>query len=500
MSSAPFIRMTAPADVYRRRRAKLAAALKRPLLVFAGHAPARNYAANTYPFRAGSTYLYFGGPPLEGAALLIEPDSDGDKGCTLFRVPAGPDDDVWMGPAPADEALAAAAGIDRTHIIDADHLGRRVADRTAATVAPVCVTTHRRISELRLAAAGEAELLPIIHQRLIKDEHELAAMRQAAAVTVEAHRAAMAACAAGRREADAAAAFLAVLEARQCRPSFTPIVTVRGEVLHGQGYGNELAAGSLLLIDAGAEEPGGYASDVTRVCPVGGRFSALQRQLYDTVRRAMDAATAACTPRRRYREVHEVAARVICEGLAEADLLRGEAAELAGRGAHTLFFTHGVGHLIGLDVHDMEDFGDLAGYPAGRSRSTQFGTKFLRLDRDLAPGMTVTIEPGIYFVPGVWRRDELVGPLKDCINRTAVDKLLKTGFGGIRLENTVHVRPPRDGKVLTAPAPPAAAPPAPPTGRTVPSGAAALDALELGPEILSAALEIEPEAVEALCG
>jgi Xaa-Pro aminopeptidase len=163
--------------------------------------------------------------------------------------------------------------------------------------------------------------------------------------------------------------------------------------------------------------------------------------LYDTVLRAEEAAIAACRPGARYRDVHDTAARVICEGLVEASLLRGDPDILFERAAHTLFFTHGVGHLLGLDVHDMEDFGDLAGYPEGRTRRPEFGNRFLRLDRDLAPGMVVTIEPGIYLVPQIWQSAELSGPFEDVTNWEAIDMLLNSHFGGIRIEDDVHVLP-----------------------------------------------------------
>ncbi|MCB9851300.1 MAG: M24 family metallopeptidase, partial [Phycisphaerales bacterium] len=214
--------------------------------------------------------------------------------------------------------------------------------------------------------------------------------------------------------------------------------------------------GALLLLDSGAEEPSGYCSDITRTWPVSGKWSGVQRALYETVLRAQQAAVDACVPGKRYREIHELAARVICEGLIDAGLFRGDAADLASRGAYGLFFPHGVGHLLGLGVHDLEEFGDLAGYAAGRKRPTRFGDCFLRLDRDLAPGMVVTIEPGIYLVPAIWERDDLVAPFADAINRPAIEELLAAKFGGIRIEDDVHVCASGGPEVFTANLPKAA--------------------------------------------
>lgn len=447
--------MSAPGETYRHRRAKLAAGIRRPLLILAGKARNRN-PANDWPFRAASTYLYYGGPPVEDAAWIIEPGSDGDTGCTLLRPAAGADDAVWFGESAADDALADAAGIDLSRIAPAGDLEQLVSGRDFGSICPECPSTLQRVAAAGLSAATPDELNAIIDMRNIKDQHELAAMRKAARVGIEAHLATMRAAIPGHTEAEAAAEFHSVLVRRQCAPSFTPIVTVHGEVLHCLGYGNRMAAGDLLLVDGGAEESGGYASDITRVSPVGGEFSPIQKQLYDTVHRAEQAAVAHCKVGTRYRDVHDVAARVICEGLVDADLLRGDPNDLFERKAHTLFFAHGVGHLIGLDVHDLEDFGDIAGYPEGRTRRTGFGEKFLRLDRDLLPGMAVTVEPGIYLIPAIWRRDDLVGPLADCINRSAVDALLESNFGGIRLEDTVVVRESGEPENLTADLPIAA--------------------------------------------
>jgi len=433
--------MTAPAEVYRDRRAKLAKELRRPILVFAGHAQARNYAANAHPFRAGSTYLYLGGPPIQDAAWLIEPLSDGDHGCTLLKPVAEPDDVIWVGESTSDEQVAEAAGINKSRIAASDTIEPVLAGRSTAFICPPCPRSLELARSLESAeSAAPDELLAVVDLRLVKDEHELHAMRRAADVGAQAHLAAMRATVPGASESAAAAALLAVLTANCCVPSFSPIVTVDGQVLHSESYAGRLDAGRLLLVDAGAEEPGGYASDITRTYPVTGEFTAVQRQLYDTVLRAETEAIRECKPGIRYRDIHDHTGRVICEGLVDAGLLRGCPAELAERGVHTLFFVHGLGHLIGLDVHDMEDFGDLAGYAPGRCRREEFGHKFLRLDRDLEEDMTVTIEPGIYLIEELWKREDLVGQFKDVVNMPAVEKLIESNFGGIRIEDTIRIR------------------------------------------------------------
>jgi len=432
--------MTAPPDVYRRRRKDLAVSLTRPIVLMAGRAMPRQYLTNTLPFRAGSNYLYFGGPPIEGGALLIEPGSDGNAGCTLFRTPAHFEETVWGGAVPDDDALAQASGVSASNFAAPEQLGSKLSGRAAGVAAPPCPTTKTWSNSLGLTTLSDDEMLAIIDLRLYKDEHELSAMRHAADAGVAGHLAVMKTIAPGKHEAQIAAAMFEALIARQCNTSFSPIVTVHGEVLHAGGFAYDLHEDDLLLCDSGAEEPGGYASDITRTSPVSGSFTSIQRALYDTVLRAERECIAACVPGRRYRDVHDLAGSIICEGLVDAGLLEGNPAELSERRAHTLFMTHGVGHLIGLDVHDMEDFGDLAGYESGRERRPAFGDKFLRLDRDLAPGMAVTIEPGVYFVPALWGEPSMIRPFADCVNRDMVEKLLAAEFGGIRLEDTIVVR------------------------------------------------------------
>ena len=178
MSSNNKIKLTAPSHVYTKRRAELSGKLIRPIVIFAGRAPARNYSANSYQFRAGSTYLYFGGPAIEGAAWIIEPNSDGNTGCHLIRKPSTTDDALWVGETITDNAISSATGIDISNLAKPQKLKTIIAGRDASYIAPPCLTTHKWIADLSLKQASNEELLPIVNMRLIKDEHELVAMRK----------------------------------------------------------------------------------------------------------------------------------------------------------------------------------------------------------------------------------------------------------------------------------------------------------------------------------
>jgi Xaa-Pro aminopeptidase len=302
-----------------------------------------------------------------------------------------------------------------------------------------------------VAAATSMELVrAVVAQRSVKDELEVAEMEGALEVTARMYRTTMAGVAAGRSEAQMAAAHVAEAMAAGCHQAFDPIVTVRGEVLHNAGYENVLAVGDLLLVDSGAEAPSGYASDITRTMPVSRRFTDQQREIYEVVLAANEAAIEAAAPGVTNRQLHLLAARTIASGLRDLGLMQGDVDEAVGAGAHALFFVHGLGHMIGLDAHDMEDLGDLVGYEPGEDRSTQFGLAYLRLARRLEPGFVITVEPGVYFIPALierWRADRLH---RDFIRYDRLESY--RGFGGVRIEDDVLIT--EDGcRVLGPPIP-----------------------------------------------
>ena len=452
------------AATFARRRAALARQLGgTPAVIYAGAPRPRNFPHNPYPFRAESHFLYLTGASLPGAVLLVRGDA-----AELFCVPPQPGDDLWHGEVPDTEAIRAATGVDRVRPVDEldDAIAHAGVADVVGTVAAVDPET-RRVQAAQLGRRW-ADVHPggalegvdgevadaLINVRLVHDAAALEALREAASGTADAHAAGMAATAPGRREWHVRAAMEGALAARGMTTSYGSIVTVHGEVLHNDVHHHELRDGDLLLVDVGGEHEG-WAGDVTRTWPVNGRFSPTQRAVYDVVLQAELDAIAMVKPGARYRDIHLRACRTLAAGLVELGLLRGEPDGLVERGAHAIFFPHGVGHLLGLDVHDMEDLGDRAGYAPGRSRSAQFGTAYLRLDRDLTAGMLVTIEPGIYFVPGILRSADICGPF-DADGTLVRDQLTRfADVRGIRIEDDVLCTR-GEPEVLTAAIPKAA--------------------------------------------
>ena len=408
-----------------------------PALLGAGWPRPRNYLANPYPFRASSHFLYFVGRSLEGAALWL----DGERAVLLVEPPAE-DDALWHGPVPGHAQLADELGLE---VAGWSALATLRGGRKAATVPPLERGEAERLATL-LARAGDtlgssaldAPLLDaIVALRLYHDDAALGELSRVASASVGAHRAGMRTTAPGRSEQEICAAMEFELARAACGTAYGSIVSVHGEVLHNNRHDNVLRAGDLLLADVGGESDTGYAADITRTWPVSGRFSASQRALYELVLSMQTAAIAAVKPGARYRDVHLLAARTLLDGLVQLGVLEGEVDALLEDGAHALFFPHGIGHLLGLDVHDMEDLGDRAGYAAGRTRSAQFGLSYLRLDRDLAPGMLVTIEPGFYQVPSLLADPARVGLSDRALNRSKLAAY--ADVRGIRIEDDVLV-------------------------------------------------------------
>jgi Xaa-Pro aminopeptidase len=262
-------------------------------------------------------------------------------------------------------------------------------------------------------------------------------MRLAAAATAAAHKAVMRATHPGVPERSLAALFEAVLASRGLTTGYGTILTQAGEVLHSHNHDQRLSAGRLLLLDGGGEMASGYTSDVTRTWPVSKHFDPRQKAAYEAVLKAEEVAIALCKPGRPYREIHDAASHVIACFLADEGLVYGDPADIVEQGAHALFFPHGVGHLIGLDVHDLENFGDLPAYPPHTARPEAFGTCYLRLNLPIESNWVVTIEPGFYVVPAILRDAKLRERFRGLVNFEKAEKWI--GFGGIRIEDDIVV-------------------------------------------------------------
>ncbi len=431
------------------RRDWFLAAVDRPTVLFAGGAISRNYPANPFPFRADSSFLYFFDGAEPGSAALFDP---ADRTVTLFLPERTVADALWDGEREPFEHARARHGVAQVLPVEKleDHVTRLAKGRQVDSLAVADFKATERARALTgqdlvfddPKRAGRPELLKAIATlRLRKTPDELAVMRRTAEVTREAHLLAMMYSKPGATEQLLAGHVEGAFARHGCTPAYGTICSVRGEVLHNHAHGNTLRAGDIVLLDAGAEDLSGYCSDVTRCWPVGGPFSPEGRDVYELVLKAELAGIAAARPGARFRDMHLHASRVLAEGLVAMGLLEGKPDALVEAGAHALFFPHGLGHQLGLDVHDLETFGDLILYPGGRTRSTQFGLAYLRMDMDLEPGMVFTIEPGLYFVPAILRSPELRAQFKGQVNFDRAEKFLAMnggrGFGGIRIEDDV---------------------------------------------------------------
>ena len=446
-------------EVYWQRRKMLRNLLGDGIILIPGNEESSmNYRANTYHFRQDSSFLYFFGIDKPGFYGVCDVDNDKD---ILYGNDFDIDDIIWMGEQPAVSDLAAGVGIESSASINdlGDILKKALKSGRKVHLLPqyrgdhmLALTKLMGVDDEGLTKLVSQELIAaVVKLRSIKDQYEIREIEKAVDVAWIMHTTAMKMAFPGNYERELAGAIEGIALSHGGPVSFPVILSMDGQTLHNHYHGNELHEGRMVVCDAGAETAMCYASDITRTFPVGGKFSTRQSDIYNIVLKANMETIKASIPGRTYREVHLMAARIIAGGLKELGLMKGDLDEAVALGAHALFFPHGLGHMLGLDVHDMEGLGEnYVGYNESLKRSEQFGLAYLRLGRELEPGFVVTNEPGCYFIPALI--DQWKGEQKHAqfINYDQVEKY--RGFGGVRIEDDVLITD-SGSKVLGTPIP-----------------------------------------------
>ncbi len=431
-------------ETYISRRDHLRSQFKSGILLFLGNdESSMNYHDNTYHFRQDSSFLYyFGLDHQAGLAGIMDIDQGKDY---IFGNDYTIDDVVWMGSMPTIRERSESSGIDNTgNIQDLARMLEGVGNRKIHFLPayrpehqiklfnwlniPINSTNNYASVEL-IVAVGE--------QRNVKSVEEIEQLEQVVSVTTDMHTTAMQFARPGMRESEVAAKVYEVALAAGGDISFPIIATINGQTLHNHYHGNIIREGDLFLLDAGAENELRYAGDMSSTFPVSAKFTEDQKEIYQVALDGHNAAIGILKPGINFKEAHFTAARTIFDGLKQLGFTKGDTEEAVQAGAHALFFPCGTGHMMGMDVHDMENLGEkYVGY-GGQEKSTLFGLKSLRLGRELKPGYVLTIEPGIYFIPeliDLWKSQNKFSAF---INYSKVETY--RNFGGLRNEEDILI-------------------------------------------------------------
>jgi len=433
-------------NVYINRRNYLQSKVKNGLILILGNNDSpMNYPNNAYHYRQDSTFLYFFGIDLQGLAGVIDIENNRH---ILFGNDYTLDDIIWMGPQSSISEKAQLAGVSESmpykelfNIIgDAVKKGRQVhftppyRGENKVLLSELLGIPVQKISE----SFSEELVKACVELRSTKEPVEIEEIERQMEVAYNMHTTAMKMAQPGVTEQEITGAIEGISLSGGGIVSFPVICSIRGETLHNHYHGNTLKKGDLLLVDAGSESLFHYATDHTRTIPVSGAFTQQQKEIYQLVLNANNEAINAIRQGVFYRDIHLLAAKTIAEGLKSLGLMMGDTETAVNEGAHALFFPHGLGHMLGLDVHDMEDYNEkYVGYDSEIERSTQFGLRSLRLGRRLKHGFVITVEPGIYFIPALidtWRREK---KFESFINYSKLE--FYRNFGGIRLEDDILV-------------------------------------------------------------
>lgn len=434
-------------NTYIERREVLKKQLGSGLILFFGNNDTPvNYPSNVYKFRQDSSFLYYFGQHREGLAGVIDVDNNTEY---FIGNDIDIEDIVWFGQVDSVADLAAQSGVKHSAPMSVlkDLVDKARGKGQEIHFLPPYRHDHMiQIMDLlglhpkvQREAASVRLIKAVIAQRAVKSAAEIAEIERACAIGYDMHTTAMRLCRPGITEQEIGGRISGIASSRGCIVSFPPIVTMHGEIMHGNPSPRALEAGRLMLCDAGAETNENYCSDHTRTTPISGQFSPKQREIYSIVEKCHDYVLTIAAPGVKWWDIHMDVCKQMVEGLKQLDLMKGDTEEAVRNGAHAMFMPHGLGHMMGMDVHDMEGLGQIyVGFDEEvRPNLEQFGTNCLRCGRRLQEGWVMSDEPGIYFIPALiddWRAK---GLHSDFINYDAVEGY--KDFGGIRIEDDILI-------------------------------------------------------------
>lgn len=433
-------------EIYSERRSQLRSRVNGGVIILLGNSEASyNYPSNTYRFRQDSTFLYYFGLQHEDLVGVLDIDSGDDY---IFGNDYSLDSAIWMGNKPTISQMSVNVGITKTDSLESltSFLHKVLVQGRRIHFLPQYRATNKILLEKYLGIAigrqadyvSEELIRAVVAMREIKSEEEIRQIEEACEIGCEMHLTAMRMARPGMSEREIAGAIEGVALKKGLGVSFHNIVTQHGEILHNHDHSGLLQDGRLLLVDAGAETTMNYCSDFTRTFPINGKFTALQRDIYQVAEKAYTEAIDKVAPGVMFKDIHLFAAKTITQGLKDLGFMKGNVEDAVANGAHALFFPTGLGHQMGMDVHDMEGLGEkFVGYTDTIHRSTQFGLANLRMAKALRSGHVMTVEPGIYFIPILIDKWMKEGINHEYINFDKVSQMLD--FGGIRIEDDVLV-------------------------------------------------------------
>ena len=430
-------------SIYLERRMKLSQNIKEGFVLLLGNSDvSMNYSSNPYPFVQDSSFLYYCGLDFPNLIFLLNIK---DNTSTLYGTEQSVDDIIWEGKHSSLKELAKLSSVNyvkdqKLLINDIDEL---LSKKESIHILPQYRTESKNLLTILLGKEWRNFISmdfinAVVLQRSIKTDIEISEIKQAMTVTEILHKLTMMCTYPGRKEEDIVGELMGVVHSLGLKFAYPTILTVNGEILHNHSHKNILKDGKLLLHDGGAESKLHYATDITRTFPVSGKFTSIQKTIYEIVLNMQETVIGKISSGVKYKDMHLLASKICIEGLISVGLMKGNAEDALQAGAHALFFPHGLGHMLGLDVHDMEALGeDNIGYNSEEKRDSQFGISYLRLGKELDCGNVVTVEPGIYFIPTLidqWRQKE---KHREFINYASLESFKK--FGGIRIEDNILV-------------------------------------------------------------